>query len=90
MWGSGPSGMMGYGWGTGGSTMILWLILLVLGFAAVVWMFRAHRQPSDYPSRVDRDPPGLNILEERYARGEVNRDEYLQKKRDILGRGEAT
>jgi uncharacterized membrane protein len=25
------------------------------------------------------------VLEERYARGEINRDEYLQKKRDILG-----
>ena len=26
---------------------------------------------------------GLDVLEERYARGEINRDEYLQKKKDI-------
>jgi len=26
------------------------------------------------------------VLEERYARGEINREEYLQKKNDILGR----
>ena len=28
---------------------------------------------------------GLEVLEERYARGEIKREEYLQKKKDILG-----
>jgi uncharacterized membrane protein len=28
----------------------------------------------------------LDVLEQRYARGEIGRDEYLQKKNDILGR----
>jgi uncharacterized membrane protein len=28
---------------------------------------------------------GLGLLEERYARGEVNREEYLQKKGDLQG-----
>jgi len=32
-----------------------------------------------------RRSPGLDVLEERYARGEINRDEYLQKKKDIEG-----
>ena len=27
--------------------------------------------------------PGLDALEERYAKGEIQRDEYLQKKRDL-------
>jgi putative membrane protein len=27
--------------------------------------------------------PALEALEERYARGEISREEYLQKKRDI-------
>lgn len=31
-------------------------------------------------------PPALDQLDERYARGEIARDEYLQRKRDILGR----
>ena len=28
---------------------------------------------------------GLDLLEERYANGEIERDEYLQKKRDLGG-----
>lgn len=28
---------------------------------------------------------GLDVLEERYARGEISRDEYLEKRRDITG-----
>ena len=35
--------------------------------------------------RNGRRQPGLDVLEERYARGEINRDEYLQKKKDITG-----
>jgi putative membrane protein len=34
---------------------------------------------------MERRSPGLDALEERYARGEINRDEYLQKKKDMLG-----
>jgi putative membrane protein len=90
MWGYGPSGMMGYGWGTGDAMMFFWLIVLALVIAAVVWMFRSRQRFGDDGWRTDRGPRGLDILEGRYARGEVSRDEYLQKKRDILGRGEAT
>ena len=28
----------------------------------------------------------LDYLDERYARGEIDRDEYLQRKKDIAGR----
>ena len=34
---------------------------------------------------VERRSSALDVLEERYARGEINRDEYLEKKRDITG-----
>jgi uncharacterized membrane protein len=32
-----------------------------------------------------RRPTGLDVLAERYARGEIGRDEFLDKKRDIEG-----
>jgi putative membrane protein len=32
---------------------------------------------------AERRSSALDVLEERYARGEINRDEYLEKKKDI-------
>jgi putative membrane protein len=84
-YGYGPGwGMMnGYGYGYGGPIHILvWIVVIVAVVALVVWLVRwvgpAHRA---LPHRS----AGLEVLEERYARGEINRDEYLQKKKDIGG-----
>ena len=66
---------------------IFWLLILFLIAAAAMGMFRRHGAMSDWHERGDRRSTGLAILEERYARGEINREEYLQKKQDILGRG---
>lgn len=57
-------------------SMILWLAVLVaLVVALVRWLGGTER-----PLRSARD-----ILDERYARGEIDRDEYLKRKQDIAG-----
>ena len=83
MWGYGSDGgMMGWGYGALGiSNMILWIVLVGLVVAAVVWLVRSL--PLDTYQSYGRRSPGLDALEERYARGEIDRDEYLQKKQDI-------
>jgi len=67
-----------YEWhGFGGMSMwILWILIVV----ALIWLATSA-------TRRDRDPgkqekSALEILEERYARGEIDRDEYLQKRDD--------
>jgi putative membrane protein len=80
MWGYGHGWMMN-GWGSmGGVGFIFWLLILAAVIAGVVWFVRS--QPL---AGRDRRLTGLEVLEERYARGEINREEYLQKKRDLTG-----
>jgi len=82
--------MVGYGMGSMGWMMlfggIFWLVLLALAGAAAFAFLRMFQRPIPAPPSVERPSPGLDIIEERYARGEINRDEYLQKKSDILSR----
>jgi putative membrane protein len=68
------------GWGMGFG-FIFWLLVLALLVAGVVWFVRS--QPVASRRSEERRSAGLDVLEERYARGETNREEYLQKKRDI-------
>lgn len=89
MWGHGSDwGLMGdWGgawWGPLGM-MVLWLVILVLLVAAVVWLIRSISGASGRELLPPRRTGGLDILEERFARGEIDRDEYLQKKRDLTG-----
>lgn len=79
MWWHGPH-LFGWGWmpGFGLISILFWVLVVGLIVAAV----RASRQ------RVAQDGPngarsGLIILEELYAKGEMQRDEYLQKKGDL-------
>ena len=79
----GPGGGM-YGWGGGffpfgmfvGPVIMIALVLLV------AWALRSPRA-SHVAAGAPRRSAGLEVLEERYARGEIGRDEYLQKKADI-------
>ncbi len=88
MWGHGSyMGFMGDWGGAGWSGwfgMFFGLLFLVVLIALAVWFFRVPRWPGGQ-SPADRRSPGLTILEERYARGEIDRDEFLKKKQDLGG-----
>ena len=70
---------MGFGW----ISMILFWGLVILAIAALAkWLMQ---QPSSGGSPRDKTP--LQILQERYARGEIDRQEYEQKRQDLMSRG---
>lgn len=78
-------GMMGdYGFGAGPIGLIFWAVVLIAIIVAVVWLVRSLAAPHAHQMMPKRSA-GLEVLEERYARGEVPREEYLEKKKDILG-----
>lgn len=68
------NGMMGFGW-------IGMLLVLGLVIALVVWLI-GRLSPDDQRSPV-REARG--ILDDRFARGEIDRDEYAER-RDALDR----
>jgi putative membrane protein len=80
-------GMMGGGFGgAGGFNMVFWLlalVLLALLAGGLNWFM--HSSPLIGLGRQASTgrPGGLDLLEQRYARGEINREEYLQKKGDM-------
>ena len=68
--------MDGFGMGFGGGFMwLIWIPLILL----VVWAVAGFRPGSDQSQRTPRQ-----LLDERYARGEIDDEEY-QKRRVVLG-----
>ncbi|KAB2941752.1 MAG: SHOCT domain-containing protein [Hyphomicrobium sp.] len=72
-------------WGGGGMWfgplwMIVWLLVVVAGVAALVRWLGGAGGDGRAPTRSARD-----ILDERYARGEIDREEYVKRKQDIAG-----
>lgn len=74
------------GWGRWGGWMMpfhrLGLLFWIVVIAAMVWLVRSFRRSNE---RGERSNAGLDVLEQRYAGGEINRDENLQKKCDVVG-----
>ncbi len=61
--------------------ILFWAVIIT----AVVMLVRYATGSHDHGPRSEQRRSSLDVLEERYARGEINRDEYLEKKKDIIG-----
>jgi putative membrane protein len=71
---------MGWMWGAWGIGMMLMMLLFwALVIAAIVL---GIRWLMDQP-KVSQPDSALEILRRLYARGEINREEFEQKKRDL-------
>lgn len=77
----------GMGWGFGWLGMILfWLVPLVLVLVGVRFLMAdGGRRGDGGASDARPSSQALATLQERYAKGEINREEFLQKRDDILG-----
>jgi len=84
MWGG--MGGYGYGWdggwlgmGIGMIGMLLFWVLIILGIVVLVkWLARSLSSAGAPPAKT-----ALDIVKERYARGEIDKEEFEQKKRDL-------
>jgi len=83
-WGMGP-GMMGGGYGMGWFgpiIMIAFWIAVIVGIVFLVrWLIISTRSAGQSTYHEDS---ALEILKRRYARGEIGKEEFEEKKRDLL------
>lgn len=79
-------GMMGDGMGMGLMMVLMMLfgfVLLALAVAAVIWVVRSVAGDSSRASTAPDDDAARRELDLRYARGDLTREDYLQRRSDL-------
>ena len=77
-------GMWGDGWGWGHMFFGSFMMLLFWGGLIILIVFAVRSMGTGSPRGGDGPAPGnraLDILEERYARGEIEKEEYEERRR---------
>ncbi len=84
--------MQGYGGGAGFVWGLMWISFVILVVAllvlAVRWFLRSERSqggPGGGPPVGGTSQTPLDILRERYARGEIDDDEYERRRAKLGG-----
>ncbi len=80
----GAGNMMNFGFGPfsgfGWIFMLLWWVLIAVGIVAFIrWLANQSRDTRNH----DHEKSPLDILKERYAKGEINKEEFEEKKKDL-------
>ena len=76
-------------WGVGDfiSHIIVTIVIIAVIFALIRWLFWGGRMNRMHRWKMMHDMVGgnsaLEILKERYAKGEINKEEFDEKKKDL-------
>jgi putative membrane protein len=74
------------GWYFGGWMMLVWAFIFIIFWAAVItliiWAIRKFNSRTNEPASSMRQNP-LDIARERYAKGEITKEQFDQLKRDL-------
>jgi putative membrane protein len=67
------------GWGMGGLMLVFWGLVLFGLILMINWLLAATRSESNGRRTCD----ALDILKTRYAKGEIDREDYEQMRREL-------
>lgn len=74
--------MMNWG-GFGWIFMLLFWFLIIFGSVELIRYLVKAEKGNDTDKEKPRDKTPLDILKERYAKGEINKEEFEEKKRGL-------
>ncbi|MFA4936656.1 MAG: SHOCT domain-containing protein [Candidatus Methanoperedens sp.] len=70
-------GMMDYGYGMGIIGLIFWILVIIGIVLLIKYLWRGGGARRDQES-------ALEILKKKYARGEISKEEFEEKKKELL------
>lgn len=71
-------GIGGHGWGMG-----WWWIIGIIIVIAVVWVVIKSMNQKTVSSQ-SKEKSALDVLKERYAKGEIDKQEFEERKKDLM------
>ena len=79
-WGWRMHPMWGWGWGIGMMAMMLlfWGVIVLACITGIRWFVNQTKQSKQPPA-----DSAMEILRERFARGEIDKDEFEAKKKEL-------
>ncbi len=83
-WHMGPGMMGGYGilgWFGGILGLVIWILIIVGLIYLIRWLIQNTKTQSG--TAAGNSTKAMDILRERYARGEIDRQEFEAKKKDL-------
>ncbi|GLZ49837.1 hypothetical protein Acsp06_60220 [Actinomycetospora sp. NBRC 106375] len=84
--------MWGYGWGgawmgplMGVSAVLWWVLVVVVVLGVARWWRAGPGTPPDALGPATSAPDAREILDQRFARGEIDADDYAERRRVLTG-----
>lgn len=65
------------GWGDGIGMIFFWIIIIVLVVFLIKWLTSQSKRG------LEKKESPMDILKRRYARGEIDKEEFEEKKNDL-------
>ena len=82
-YGMGP-GMMGWGYGMGWFWSIIMIVCLISLIVGIIFLIRWVVLSTNKGRETKSESSALEILKKRYAKGEINKEEFEEKKKDLI------
>ena len=76
-------GMMNWGYGMGWGWSIIMMVFWIAVIVGIIFLIRWIALSTDRRHETSAGDSAMEILRNRYARGEINKEEFEEKKKDL-------